>query len=188
MLAYRVILTYQGNAYGLHGESTGPPFLCTQESPIEPPETPGATAALQATSSTLSPTVAPSTITTSSPPPTPTYSPVPVPTATDSRLVDPASRSPASSSMVRSSGTSPTSTPRSSTWAPQDGRALDGTSDGRPRFVFPSRVLEPGPVVRVSTDQDHPAMGGLSLGSGSAIWNNSDADEAGLFYSAGGLA
>ena len=73
--------------------------------------------------------------------------------------------------------------------APQDldGWALEDIADGRPRFVFPSRVLEPGAIVRVYTDQDHPEWGGLSFGSGSAIWNNGDPDEAGLFDEAGSL-
>ena len=68
-----------------------------------------------------------------------------------------------------------------------DGCALEDIADGRPRFVFPSRVLEPGAAVRVYTDQVLSEWGGFSFGSGSAIWNNGDPDEAGLFDSAGGL-
>ena len=73
--------------------------------------------------------------------------------------------------------------------APQDldGWTLEDIADDRPTFVFPSRMLEPGDVIRVYTNQVHPEWGGFSFGSGSAIWNNSGPDEAGLFDRTGDL-
>lgn len=69
------------------------------------------------------------------------------------------------------------------------GWRLADIADGNPEFVFPSRTLEPGEVIRVYTNEVHPEWGGFSFGRGSAIWNNkkSDPDEAGLFNQAGEL-
>ena len=73
--------------------------------------------------------------------------------------------------------------------APQDlaGWALVDVDDGRPRFVFPSWVMAPGSVVRVYTNQVHRQYGGFSFGSGTAIWNNDEPDEAALYDSSGTL-
>ena len=60
-------------------------------------------------------------------------------------------------------------------------------SDGRPEFIFPSYLLEPGQAARVYTNEVHPEWGGLSFEYGTAIWNNSEPDEAGLFNDAGTL-
>ena len=59
--------------------------------------------------------------------------------------------------------------------------------DGRPRFVFPSWVMAPGSVVRVYTNQVHRQYGGFSFGSGTAIWNNAEPDEAALYDRSGTL-
>ena len=76
----------------------------------------------------------------------------------------------------------------------EGGRAQDITgwwlldiADGRPQFVFPSRTLEPGETIRVYTNQMHTDSGGFSFGSRSAIWSNSDPDEAGLYDADGTL-
>ena len=65
-------------------------------------------------------------------------------------------------------------------------RLLD-IADGRPRFVFPTRTLEPGETIRVYTNQVHSDSGGFSFGSRTAIWSNSDPDEAGLYDADGTL-
>ena len=244
---YRVILTYQGEVYDFHGGSAGPPFLCEQEAPAEPPKTPGAAVDLQAApptppptvTPTVSPTVAPSPSATRTPAPTatpsPTRTPTPPPTVTPAPT---ATRTPAPPPTVTPAPTAtathsprPTPTPTHSPVpaptataaptslpnvqiaciffdgvvaryesdeyveivnlgdAPQDldGWTLEDIADGRPTFVFPSHVLTPGAVVRVYTNQVHPERGGFSFGSGSAVWNNSDPDEAGLFDQAGNL-
>ena len=60
-------------------------------------------------------------------------------------------------------------------------------SDGSPSFTFTAWSLEPGAAVRVYTDEDHPDWGGFSFGRGSAVWSNSDPDEAALFDQDGEL-
>ena len=65
-------------------------------------------------------------------------------------------------------------------------RLLD-IADGRPQFVFPARTLEPGQTIRVYTDQFHSDSGGFSFQSSSAIWSNSNPDEAGLYDLDGNL-
>jgi hypothetical protein len=218
---YRIILTYEGKEYGFHGSPAGPPFLCEQAGPTEPPESPRAAADSPAPTATptVSPTAAPSpqaartpaatttptrtptpppTVTpsptataTPSPQPTPTHSPVPAPTATaappslpDVQIANvffngavTRSESDEYVEIVNLGGT------------PQDldGWTLEDIADGRPRFVFPSHVLEPGAAVRVYTNQVHPEWGGFSFGNGSAVWNNCFPDEAGLFDQAGNL-
>ncbi len=185
---YRVILTYEAKEYGFHGGPAGPPFLCEREDTTEPPETPGATAGPQAVSSTPSPTISPSpsatptptpaatpfptATATPSPRPTPTRSPVPAPTATAAPANLPDVQITCiffDGAIARSESDEYVEIVNQGT-APQDldGWALEDIADGRPRFVFPSSVLEPGAIVRVYTDQDHPEWGGLSFGSGSA--------------------
>ena len=89
-----------------------------------------------------------------------------------------------------STGPSPTSTFRLSTWVtpPRSWRAgssLD--SEGTPSFEFPSWVLETGAAVRVYTNEVHPDWGGFSFGRGTAVWNNSQPDTALLYDRAGRL-
>lgn len=52
--------------------------------------------------------------------------------------------------------------------------------DGGPIFVFPTFTLHPEFIVRVYTDEVHPAYGGLTFGNGAAIWNNTRPDLAEL--------
>ena len=66
------------------------------------------------------------------------------------------------------------------------GWRLVDIADGRPQFAFPPRILGPGETIRVYTNQTHSDSGGFSFGSNSAIWSNSNPDEAGL-YDADGL-
>ena len=61
------------------------------------------------------------------------------------------------------------------------GWRLVDIADGKPQFVFPSRSLEPGETIRVYTNQVHSDSGGFSFRWRSAIWSNSDPDEAGLY-------
>ena len=72
---------------------------------------------------------------------------------------------------------------------PQDlaGWTLGDISDGAPEFTFPSHMLGPGARIRVYTDQVHPGWGGFTFGRSTAVWNNSDADTAGLFDGSGVL-
>ncbi len=67
------------------------------------------------------------------------------------------------------------------------GWRLVDIADGRPQFVFPSRTLEPGETIRVYTNQLHSDSGGFSFGSRTAIWSNSEPDEAGLYDAEGTL-
>lgn len=61
------------------------------------------------------------------------------------------------------------------------GWRLVDIADGSPQFTFPTLLLAPGQSVRVYTNQVHREWGGLSFGSSSAIWNNSEPDTAGLY-------
>ena len=65
-------------------------------------------------------------------------------------------------------------------------RLLDFADDG-PEFTFPAWTLGLGVVVRVYTNEIHSQWGGFSFGSGSAIWNNDDPDNAGLYNDDGEL-
>ena len=68
------------------------------------------------------------------------------------------------------------------------GWTLEDISDGNPPpFLFPSWTLEPGGRVRVYTNQVYPEWGGFSFERGTAAWNNSDPDTAGLKNLAGEL-
>ena len=68
------------------------------------------------------------------------------------------------------------------------GWTLEDISDGNPTpFLFPSWTLEPGGRVRVYTNQVHPEWGGFSFERGTAAWNNSAPDTAGLKNQAGEL-
>ena len=61
------------------------------------------------------------------------------------------------------------------------GWRLRDISDGSPSFTFPSYTLPSGQRIRVYTNELHTEWGGFSFGRGSAIWNNTDPDTAGLF-------
>ena len=61
------------------------------------------------------------------------------------------------------------------------GWRLVDIADERPQFAFPPRILGPGETIRVYTNQTHSDSGGFSFGSNSAIWSNSNPDEAGLY-------
>ena len=132
------------------------------------------------------PTNTPTPLPTDTPTPTPTDTPTPTPTDTPSPEPDspdvriacvffdgevPRRESDEYVAIVNEGG------------AAQDlkGWRLLDIADGRPQFVFPTRVLEPGETIRVYTNQLHPDSGGFSFGSRSAIWSNSDPDEAGLY-------
>ena len=65
------------------------------------------------------------------------------------------------------------------------GWRLTDIADGGPTFVFPAWTLDPGEAVRVYTDEIHPQWGGFNFGRGTAVWNNSEADTAGLFDKSG---
>ncbi|NQW17277.1 MAG: lamin tail domain-containing protein [Chloroflexi bacterium] len=65
------------------------------------------------------------------------------------------------------------------------GWTLIDSADGRPSFAFPAITLASGETVRVYTNQLHPESGGLSFGSGAAIWSNSEPDEATLLNTSG---
>jgi hypothetical protein len=67
------------------------------------------------------------------------------------------------------------------------GWRLTDVSDDGPTFTFPSTVVAAGGRVRVYTNEVHQPWGGLSFGRGSAIWNNSEPDTAGLFDLSGAL-
>ncbi|MFC2016083.1 lamin tail domain-containing protein [Chloroflexota bacterium] len=56
---------------------------------------------------------------------------------------------------------------------------------GSPSFTFPSYILQPGKEIRVYTNENHPEYGGFSFSSGTAVWNNSNPDTAGLYNSEG---
>ncbi len=64
------------------------------------------------------------------------------------------------------------------------GWRLNAGSDGQD-FRFPALDLAPGEQVRVYTNEVHPETGGLSFGSGQAIWNNGG--DCGYLYDAGGV-
>ena len=66
-------------------------------------------------------------------------------------------------------------------------KLADIADDGKPEFVFPSWMLEPGEVIRVYTNEVRPEWGGFRFGRGGAVWRNSKPDEAGLFNDAGVL-
>jgi len=51
-------------------------------------------------------------------------------------------------------------------------------------FVFPDYVLEPGQCCRVYTNEVHGETGGLSFGSGQALWHNKS--DCGYLYDAAG--
>ena len=68
-----------------------------------------------------------------------------------------------------------------------EGWRLEDISDGKPQFLFPTWPLGPGSVLRVYTNEVHPEWGGFSFGNGSAVWNNSDPDTAGLYDEQGVL-
>ena len=68
-----------------------------------------------------------------------------------------------------------------------DGWTLVDISDDSPVFVFPPWTLDPGEAVRVYTNELHEEWGGFSFERGTAAWNNSDPDTAGLFSEAGDL-
>jgi hypothetical protein len=61
-----------------------------------------------------------------------------------------------------------------------EGWVLLDVDDGGPIFVFPTFTLHPEFIVRVYTDEVHPAYGGLTFGNGAAIWNNTRPDLAEL--------
>ena len=67
------------------------------------------------------------------------------------------------------------------------GWRLMDIADGSPAFIFPSWLLGGGDTVRVYTNEAHPQWGGFSFASGSAVWNNSEPDTAGLYNQAGEL-
>lgn len=52
-------------------------------------------------------------------------------------------------------------------------------------FWFPDFVLQPGQTCRIYTNERHPEWGGLSFGSGRALWNNSDKECGHLFDATG---
>ncbi len=61
------------------------------------------------------------------------------------------------------------------------GWILKDISDGTPSFTFPSYILQSGKSIRVYTNEIHPEWGGFSFGRGTAIWNNTSHDIAGLY-------
>jgi hypothetical protein len=61
------------------------------------------------------------------------------------------------------------------------GWVLKDISEGYPIFTFPLRVLQPGDVIRVYTNEAHPEWGGYSFQSKKAVWNNTDPDTAALY-------
>ena len=65
------------------------------------------------------------------------------------------------------------------------GWTLLDSADGRPTFEFPSLTLAPGETIRVYTNEIHSNSGGLSFGSGVAIWSNSEPDQASLLNTNG---
>ena len=65
-------------------------------------------------------------------------------------------------------------------------RLVDIADDG-PEFLFPTWQLGPDESVRVYTNETHPESGGFSFGRGSAVWNNSEPDTAGLYDPEGSL-
>ena len=67
------------------------------------------------------------------------------------------------------------------------GWRLTDISDGGPDFAFPTLTLAAGESLRVYTNEVHAQWGGLSFGRGSAIWSNSDPDQAGLYSPSGVL-
>jgi hypothetical protein len=68
-----------------------------------------------------------------------------------------------------------------------DGWRLRDITTGFPEFLFPPHSLDPDVEVRVHTDEVHPEFGGFSFERGSAIWNNSTPDTAGLYSPSGQL-
>jgi hypothetical protein len=54
-----------------------------------------------------------------------------------------------------------------------EGWTLVDSADGKPAFIFPSTIIEPGAEVRVYTNEIHDDTGGFSFNSGVSIWNNS---------------
>ena len=126
------------------------------------------------------------------PTPLPTDTPTPEPTATPSPK--PASPDVRIACIFFDGAVSRTESDEYVAIVNEGGRAQDITgwrlldiADGRPQFVFPSRTLEPGETIRVYTNQMHTDSGGFSFGSRSAIWSNSDPDEAGLYDADGTL-
>lgn len=65
------------------------------------------------------------------------------------------------------------------------GWVLKDRDDRRQEFTFPAYSLGPGDTIRVYTNQVHPRWGGFSFGSGTSLWNNSDADVAVLIDAEG---
>ena len=66
---------------------------------------------------------------------------------------------------------------------PQDlaGWSLIDVTQGAPKLVFPSFVLQPGGVIRVYTDMVVSEWGGFSFGRKSAVWNNDSPNTAALY-------
>ena len=65
------------------------------------------------------------------------------------------------------------------------GWVLKDRDDRNQEFTFPAYSLGPGEVIRVYTNQVHSRWGGFSFGSGSSLWNNTEADVA-VLNDAGG--
>ncbi len=65
------------------------------------------------------------------------------------------------------------------------GWVLKDRDDRRQEFAFPAYSLGPGDTIRVYTNQVHPQWGGLTFGSGTSLWNNTDADVAVLIDAQG---
>ena len=61
------------------------------------------------------------------------------------------------------------------------GWILKDISEGYPIFTFPLRVLQPGDVIRVYTNEDHAEWGGYSFQSKKVVWNNTDPDTVALY-------
>ena len=65
------------------------------------------------------------------------------------------------------------------------GWILKDRDDRRQEFAFPTYSLGPGDTIRVYTNQVHPRWGGFTFGSGTSLWNNSEADVAVLIDAQG---
>ena len=60
-------------------------------------------------------------------------------------------------------------------------RLLDATQVSSPIFEFPTYILQPGEIIRVYTNEDHPEWGGFSFQRKVAIWSNDNPNTAALY-------
>ncbi|MBS32897.1 MAG: hypothetical protein CMO68_00625 [Verrucomicrobiales bacterium] len=172
----------------------------TADPTVEP--TPGADAPTPTPGeATATPTAAPA-VPTPTPTPTPTTSPIIIarPTRTPTPLPTATSAPPVAGAgliieCIFFDGTANAAEPDEYVQILNQGTAtvnlfrwrLSDVSDTAPELTFPSYDLNPGSIVRVYTNEEHPESGGFSFGRSSSVWNNNNPDTAGQYDAAGSL-